>query len=462
MSNQSDNNFNILSSILHGVIVTNKRGHIISWNKACEKILGYKFDEISGKPIRMLYGDDETMPFKKIMQECIEGNDIHRRWHAIHKTGKRLWIDIRAKIMTDKAGNFDTCIISICDIGKLIFTQKRLEKSMAISQAIFDTSLDAMITINEKTQIELVNRSAESMFGYNQNELIGKNVNMLLPFPFNVNHDKYLLNYLETGKSKIMNSRMKTQGLKKDGTIFPIDIGISEVIWGGNRIIAGVIRDLSTQRELEQNLVEIGNEERRKIGRDLHDGLGQMLTGIRMLAESLARKLQANALPAAGEVQEIADMIKQADQFTRELSRGMVQVDVERRGLSVAIQNLCDQTSKMTGVECSFFEHSEIEVENHTMALHIYRIIQESINNAIKHGRPKTVIVRLSQNMHHTSISIHDDGIGFDPEGQDNSGMGLQIMKYRAGLMGGVLETVRTEDNMTLVRCIIPNNMEHF
>jgi two-component system, LuxR family, sensor kinase FixL len=141
-------------------------------------------------------------------------------------------------------------------------------------------------------------------------------------------------------------------------------------------------------------LLEIGNEERRRIGRDLQDGLGQMLSGIKILTENLARKLQANVLPAAGEVQEISEMLRKADQFTRTLSRGMVQVDLEKRGLNAAIQNLCKQTIKMTETKCFITGDYDIEIENHTMAIHIYRIIQKAISNAVKHEKAKNITVR--------------------------------------------------------------------
>lgn len=462
MSHLSTYSINILDNILHGVIVTDTSGHILYWNDACKRILGYNTDEIIGKPIRILYDDDETMPFKKILKDCIEGSGVHGRWHALHKNGRSIWLDIRARIHTDITDAPEMCVISICDISKLKFTEQRLQNKRVISQAIFDTSLDAIITIDKSGRIESLNRTAETMFGYSEKELLGENIKVLMPFPYNINHDKYLKNYLKTGEKKILDSRREVHAMKKDGTIFPIDLGVTEIIIEGKRTFAGVIRDLSAQRELEKQLIERGNEERRKIGRELHDGLGQMLTGIRLLTESLTRKLQANALPGAEEVKEISEMITEADQYARSISQGMVQVDVEKRGLSVAIQNLCKQTTKYAGIECTMMESNEIKIENHTMAVHIYRIIQEAISNAIKHGKAHKVIIRLSQNKYHTSISIDDDGEGFNPDEIENKGIGLQIMKYRVGIMGGIFEIARTEEKMTRIQCIIPNNMSQF
>jgi two-component system, LuxR family, sensor kinase FixL len=458
------NQFHILENILHGVIITDLRGHIIFWNSANEKILGYQRSEIIERPVRMLYADDEEMPFKKILKECVDGKMVHGIWHASHKNGRKVWLDIRAKIHTDAHEKPIYCVITICDIGKLKFTEGRLKKNLAISQAIFDTSVDAMITINKKGIIETTNRSAMQMFGYKKYELVGESVNILMPFPHNHNHDDYILNYLNTGEKKIIGKEREVHGIKKDGTVFPIELVISEVTWEDHKVFAGIIRDLTERRKLEKRILEIGNEERQQIGRELHDGLGQMLTGIRMLSENLARKLKVNSLPGSEEVEEISKMIRDADEYARTLSRGMVLVELEKNGLSVSLENLCRRTSRLAGINCEFRVFGNIDIESDTMSQHLYRIAQESLSNALKHGNAKNITVWLSSNDHHTSLIIDDDGKGFDIIEVEHTeqGAGLLIMKHRARVMGGILDLIRTEQGLTRIRCVIPNNMEHF
>lgn len=454
---------NVLESILHGVVLTDLRGHITFWNKASQQILGYRKDDILGKPIRILYADDEIMPFKNILKENISGHEVYGRWHAYHKNGKRVWLDIRSTLVENAEGEPETCVISICDIGKLMFTEKKLKKKTAISQAIFDTSVDAMITINDKGRIQTINRSATNMFGYKEKELIGKNVNILMPFPHNVNHNKYLNAYKKTGLKNIIGRRRVEKGLRKDGTVFPLELSVTEVKWEGSKIFAAIIKDITERRALEKEILEAGEEERRRIGRELHDGLGQLLTGIRMLSENLERKLVANALPGTQELHEITELVKQADHEARNLARGMVQVDIEKRGLSVALEQLCKRVSKLKDVECNLHDSENAELQQHTMALHLYRITQEGINNAVKHGKANNIIVRLSSNEHHTSLVIEDNGAGFDKDAViKDSGMGLQIMHHRATVLGGICEIERSDDDWTRVRCIVPNNFEHF
>jgi two-component system, LuxR family, sensor kinase FixL len=451
-----------LESILHGVVITDLRGHITYWNKSCETIFGYSDKEIIGKPIRLLYDDDNRMTFKEVITQSLENGIVAGRWHGRHKDGSRLWVEVRARIVHDEDENREYCVLSVCDIEKLKTAESDLKENRALAEAVLDASVDAIITINERGEIRSFNRAASKMFGYDEEEVIGKNVKILMPFPYNENHDSYISNYLRTGEKKIIGKGKEVQGLKKEGTVFPIELAVSEVTWEENLIFAAIIKDLSVRRDLEKQILQTGNEERRRIGRDLHDGLGQMLTGIRLISENLARKLKANGVPGADEVQEISDMIKEADEFTRTLSRDMVQVDLENNGLSIALQNLCDRVGKMTGIACKYIESGNIEIDNHTMALHLYRIVQEGLNNVIKHSDAKNVQVRISKNDQHISLIIEDDGRGFDMNKDRFQGSGIQIMKYRAGIMGGILEIVRTEEDLTRIRCIVPNNLEQF
>lgn len=458
----STNQFGILESILHGVIITDIKGHIAFWNPTNEKLFGYTADEIMGKHIRILYGENEETSFKRILTETHRDQEVHGQWHGKHKNGSRIWLDVRAKLLINDTGDAEICVITICNIGKLKSTERKLQKKEILAKAIFDNTADAIITMSEEGTILSSNRAITKMFGYQEVELIGQNVNILLPFPFNDSGDGFMKNVVNTGETRITGMDREIQGLKKDGTVFPIELTISDIKWDDSRLFTGIIRNLTAKKNLERRIFEIGNEERRRIGRELHDALGQMLTGIRLLSENLAKKLQVNELPGTEEVKEIAEMVKEADEYTRKLSRGLVQVDLEKKGLSLALQNLCSQFTKASGVQCNYSESGNVEIENHTLALHIYRIVQEAINNAVKHAEPDKIMVRISSNPDHTAVTISDNGKGFLSDTEHESGSGIEIMKYRAGIMGGIFEIVRTEQGLTQVRCIVPNNLEKF
>ncbi|HKL16110.1 MAG TPA: PAS domain S-box protein [Balneolaceae bacterium] len=458
----TDQTKSILETILHGVILTDRRGHILFWNTANEEIFGYSKKEIINRPVNVLFDDKSDLPLKELLRKCSLSQPVFGRWHGVHKQGSSVWLEVRAKLVKDRKGNPQHCVITLVNIDKLKNTETRLNHSQALAEAIFSTSTDAIITANSNGEILSANKAVSKMFGYNHDEILGKNLKILMPYRHKLNHDEYIDNYLSTGENKIIDKGRETQGVKKNRTIFPIELTVSEIVCNGDRIFAGIIRDLSRRRELEHQLIEIGNEERRRIGRDLHDGLGQMLTGIRMLTESLSRKLHANAVPGADEVKEIAEMISEADEIARSIARDMVQVEIEKKGFQSAVDELCRKIQRMTGVNCVLEIGNDLEIENHSKALHLFRIVQEAINNAVKHGNANNIDIRLSENTHHLLVEVQDDGVGFSSQANDHEGKGIQIMKHRARMMGGNLELIRTNQNRTMIRCLIPHRFDQF
>lgn len=452
----------ILDNIQHGIIVIDSEGTILYWNRSCEEIFSYSFTEVEGKSMSLLYNDHDKMPFERLLKKCKNKKKYKGRWRAKSKHGSQFWLDVRTGTFIDENSENQYCVISVNRTDKLDIAKRSLKEVKALEETILETSVDAIITTSEEGNILSFNRAAVEMFGYQKDEIIGKKVHTLIPSFYSENHDLLLKNSIDSGDNITKGGRIDFKGLRKDGTIIHINLSVSEVPWKGKRIFLGIVRDLSQKRELEKTVLDIANEERQRIGRDLHDGLGQMLTGIRMIAESLARKLKANEVPGADEVREISEMVKEADEYARTLSHGLVQVDLEKMGLCIALENLTKRIPKMYGMECSYIENGQVEFENHNMAIHIYRIVQESVNNIIRHAGAKKILIRLSRNEYHTSVTIEDNGKGFDPLSIQKGGSGIQIMKYRAEILGGILNISRTEDETTRVQCIIPNNLKHF
>ncbi len=451
----------IIECIQHGVIITDLKGRISYSNSAADKIFGYKRNQLKGKYVRSIYGDEDVAPFKKVVIACFRGESVRGKWHGLKSDGTKVWLDVRARII-ENVNELTGCVISVVEIDKLIHAEERLKKNEALARNVFETSTDAIITFDNDGKILSCNRAVCELFGYEKKELEGQLINLLLLTSFNETVDSNFLSF-DLSDSKITSGQsIEMQGKSKTGKIFPIELTVGKVEWKGTLTFTGIIRNLTARRNLERRILQIGQEERRKIGRDLHDGLGQMLTGIRMLSENLAKKLKMNRVEAAKDVEEIAMMIRESDEFARKLARGMVQVDLEKKGLSVALGDLCSRTEKLTGVRCEYYDFENAEINDHNLALHLYRIAQEAINNSIKHGKPNRVQVRLSNNEHHTALSVVDDGDGFSVETEHKQGSGIEIMRHRARVMGGVFEISRTTDELTQIRCVIPNNMEQF
>ncbi len=155
--------------------------------------------------------------------------------------------------------------------------QTALHDREARLRAILDTAVEGIITIDERGIIESCNQAAERIFAYKPAEMIGRNISMLMPEPYRANHDGYLANYLRTGHARIIGIGREVLGRRKDGSVFPMELSVSEVKIESGRLFTGFVRDISERKRLEKEVLEISDRERRSIGQGLHDGLCQHL-----------------------------------------------------------------------------------------------------------------------------------------------------------------------------------------
>jgi two-component system, LuxR family, sensor kinase FixL len=327
-------------------------------------------------------------------------------------------------------------------------------------RAILETAVEGIITIDERGVIESFNPSAEKIFGYTAREAIGQNIKLLMPEPYRREHDGYLENYHRTGHAKIIGIGREVLGQRKDGTVFPMDLSVSEVRLANRRMFTGFVRDITERKQLEKEIIEISNREQQRIGQDLHDGLGQELTGIELMCQALEQKLAAKSKAEAKQVGEIGQHIRDAVSHTRKLARGLSPVEFEANGLMSALHELAAHVQNLFHLECRFECPDPVLIRSNVFATHLYRIAQESINNAIKHGKAKRVTISLKPVGEKLALTVTDDGIGFTNETKKNSGMGLNIMKYRAGVVDASLE-VRSRINGagTTVLCLFSKNL---
>ena len=328
-----------------------------------------------------------------------------------------------------------------------------VEKHLA---AVLETTVDGIITIDDNGLMVSANRAAEEIFGHRAKDMIGKNVSFLMPEPYRDEHDDYIDRYIATGERRIIGIGREVNGLRKDGTIFPMDLAVSEVKTTEGRFFTGVVRDITARREMEKEILRISEEERRRIGQDLHDELGQMLTGIGLLSLSLSKKLEEQEIPEAEQLREITKLIKEADQYARTLARGLVPVELQSNGLSAALERLTRDAETLFGVNCTFSERGSNMVRDLTKTVHIYRIAQEAISNASKHGHASRIRVDLIGTPEHLRLRIRDNGSGFATDWQRNAGMGVHIMHYRAKLVGGALDISNLPEGGTMVQCQVP------
>ena len=260
-------------------------------------------------------------------------------------------------------------------LSEVISRRERVEQSLreseALTRAIFDTAVDAIITIDDRGTIITLNHAAERLFGYAGDELIGRNVNVLMPDPYATEHDGYLSRYIRTGVAKIIGIGREVMGKRKDGSLFPLDLAVSEVRFGAKRTFTGVVRDLTEHKQLEREIMEATEREQRRIGQDLHDGLGQQLTGIGFMTETLSHQLAQTRHPLADDAARITSLVGDAIQQSRGLAHGLYPVEPQPGGLAHALRLLSASMAHAYKVKCTLHDGQVPAFEDRTAPTHL-------------------------------------------------------------------------------------------
>ena len=201
---------------------------------------------------------------------------------------------------------------------------------------------------------------------------------------------------------------------------------------------ADLLREMSNRQRLEQKILEVSESEQRKLGQDLHDDLGQQLTGMALLASVLANDLLSQSNPLAGEAQDLVKYLGEASLSARNLARGLYPITLDRGGFLVALDELASRISKMPGVTCEFKCEDSFKLKD-AVAIQFYRIIQEAVNNAIKHGKAKRILIECKTVRTEPTVFIRNDGAPFREPKRSAKGMGLSLMRHRARMVGAHL-----------------------
>lgn len=335
--------------------------------------------------------------------------------------------------------------------------QAALQASEQISSAIVETAVNAIVTIDANGIIETANTATVRLFGYQRAEIIGKNISMLMPQPYRDRHDGYIQNYLNSGVKRIIGIGREVVGQRKDGTVFPIDLSVGEaVLPSGRRIFTGIIRDLTERKALEDKILHISEEEQARIGQDIHDDLCQQLAAIGCLAKVAQKKLTKAGSAEAQSLAEIVDLISKANTRARETSRGLMPVVIDSGGLMKALEELAQSTARAFEIACDFRYDNPVQLADNKLSVQLFRIAQEAVSNAVKHGQASRVDIHLARQSGNIVLHVRDNGIGIPDSPAKGTGMGLLTMSHRAQMIGGTLKIEPRTGGGTQVICSVP------
>ncbi len=224
------------------------------------------------------------------------------------------------------------------------------------------------------------------------------------------------------------------------------------------KVNAQLLDEITRRRSLEKELLSVVEREQRRTGRELHDSVGQQLTGIAFMVEVLGQKLTDKSLgEEASYAKKINMRIRQAVEQTHSLVKGLRPVDLDRNGLAFALQELAADTEQLFNISCTFLCEDNVIIDNVSVASNLYRIAQEAITNAVKHGKTGNITLELAEENGCLIMRVRNDGQDFPERTETARGMGLSIMRYRAEMIDGSLDIGRGAMGGTCVTCVVSN-----
>ncbi|MBI2824001.1 MAG: CHASE3 domain-containing protein [Planctomycetia bacterium] len=332
--------------------------------------------------------------------------------------------------------------------------RQRADDAMRRLAAIVESSDDAIVSKTLDGRIVSWNAGARRIYGYDAEEVIGRPIALLCP-PECVDE---LHHHLELVRRGVHVEHFETTRMRKDGRRIDVSVSISPIRDGSGAVIGGcaIAREVTEHKRLQREVLEIAAREQQRLGQDLHDGTGQQLTGLAMMAERLAGELSDHSLPHADAAAKIVDGLEHALADVRALSKGLLPVEVDAEGLMAALGDLAAQTSELPGVTCSFDCDEPVCILDNQTATHLYRLCQESVTNALKHGPARNIVIALTGDQDLIRLTIADDGAGFAKDQRTRTGTGVRIMGYRAELIRAKLTISPGHPRGTLVTCTLP------
>jgi len=449
----------ILETAVEGIITIDERGTVESANPASEKIFGYSADEIIGQNVKVLMPE----PYRHEHDGYINN---------YRDTGHKKIIGIGREVLgRRKNGTVFPMDLSVSEVmlaDRRIFTgfvrditeRKSAEKALGHFAAIVESSDDAIVGTTLTGYVMSWNLGAERIFGYSRAEMVGESILTIIPEDRREEEPRILAK-IRKGESV---NHYETVRCHKDGRLIDISVTVSPIRDALGQVIGAskVARDISERKKLEKEIIEVSNREQQRIGQDLHDGLCQELAGIQLMCQVLEQKLSAKSRPEAAQAADIAEHIRGAISHTRKLARGLSPVELEANGFMSALHELAANAQQLFKIECRLEAPVPVMIQNNVAATHLYRIVQESINNAVKHGKAKKIKVTLKHGGDKVALSVSDDGTGFAPETKKgpDSGMGLHIMRYRASVLDAALDVRSGRDGAgTTVTCIFNKDL---
>ncbi len=393
--------------------------------------------------------------------------DYDEIYRIVRPDGAVRWIQDRAFPIRDTAGKIYRIVGIADDITKRKQAWDALGESEARKRAIMQAALDGIITIDHEGRMIELNTAAEKIFAHNRAKLIGENVAEVVPVSFRQWFQNGLANCFSGGKGPTLGSRIEMPALRADGSLFSAEFTITRIRLAGRPMFTIYIRDITQHkrveaelRELPQRIIKAQEAERSRIARDLHDGINQMIASVKMRLHKVESSLP-DLKPAAREILSRCDrLLVKVLEENRRIAHNLRPTDLDNLGLSAACSSFCNEVQSRAGLQVQCRIHLPGQRLPPVTELHLFRIVQEALNNIEKHAGAKTVKLHLHCEDDAVLLKIQDDGTGFETKiskgKKRGHGLGLSNMRERALSLGGTYDLFSTPKKGTTIQVRVP------
>jgi PAS domain S-box-containing protein len=389
--------------------------------------------------------------------EAAAGQDSFEQvYRVLRSDGGIRWVYERAFRVRQTEGAEEAWAGVVEDITAWKESEQSLRASEERFRTLFECAPLGVALLDAQGHFLRVNRAYCEMLGYSEVEMLQLSTRRIT-HPEDVAAGRALYEQLRSGQRD--HYAREKRLLRKDGRVVQAlsAAGAVRDEQGRLRYIVSTVLDITERKRLQQEVLEAGARERRRIGHELHDGLAQFLAGLALKARSLEDRLRQEAPASASEAAELVSLLGRAMQEARRLARGLDPVEVEAGGLVPALQRLAAETTEWHGVLCECTCPEPVEKLDGETGFHLFRIAQEAVANAVRHGKPRRVGISLQREGPELCLRIVDDGRGFGPEEAANAeGLGLRTMRYRAATLRARLKIHSQAGQGTTVECRLP------
>ncbi|HEX5162560.1 MAG TPA: PAS domain-containing protein [Steroidobacteraceae bacterium] len=416
-------------------------------------IRGKPRDSFIGRPIDGLAEPEHLEAITSALTRVLatgESSDLQLTTSDNEYGGRTFDARVRA---VRSQGGISGAVINITEI-----TDRQAAQHLRETQArMFELLHEGVVVIDAANTIRMANPAFERMFGFAPGAAVNTPIEDLIAQVPGVRREQLYRQLLGPVGDTTAPAPVEFKCRRRDGTTFDAACVATHTHLDGATHRLAVITDVTERRGLEREILEIAGREQLRIGSDLHDGLGQDLTGVALMLRSVVAQLRKENSAARGDVEDIISLVNGAIESTRAMARGLAPVGADRGGLIAGLQSMAVRGMERYGVRAHFNTalREQLTLEDGA-ATHLYRIAQEAFTNAIRHGRVTQVAIDLATVDGTLTLSIQDNGRGFDERNASN-GMGMKLMRYRAQMLGGDVTIENNEGGGVTVRCTCPH-----